>query len=121
MSVKTKIFAYKNFVGAETDLNEGKFLNDPLAEGQLGCVVPLEECIITPLALELLKNATREGGSFASIMVMEGSIGLLGGWKHLFDSRDDLLSRDCKKDYLDKIAVEDFTVPQDFIDHIDQY
>jgi hypothetical protein len=33
--MRTQIFAYKGIVAAITDLEDGKFLNDPLAGGQL--------------------------------------------------------------------------------------
>ena len=34
--MRTKIFAYKNVVGAETDLDNGEFINNPKGVGQLG-------------------------------------------------------------------------------------
>lgn len=117
--MKTKIFAYKNFIGAETDVDNGIFLNDPKGESQLGCVIPLEEIEITKEAKQLLRKATREGGSFAPVMLNEGSIGLLGFSSHLFNVDKPMLSRDCDLSVLDKLADSDIEVPAVFIEFID--
>ena len=119
--MKTKIFSYKNFIGAETDLDKGVFLNDPRGNGQLGCVVALEEIEITKEAKDLLRKATREGGSFAPIMIDEGSIGLLGHWKHLFNLDAPVLSRDCDLSVLDKLADSEIAIPQEFKAAADNY
>lgn len=114
--MKTKIFSHKNFIGAETDLDNGVFLNDPKGEGQLGCVVALAEIEITKEAKELLRTAKREGGSFASIMIDKGSIGLFGFGKHLFDLDKPVVSRDCDLSALDDLADSDIEVPSEFIE-----
>lgn len=117
--MKTKIFAYKGILGAETDLENGVFLNNPKASGQLGCVIPIEEIEITQEAIDLLKKAPREKGSFAPITLMETSIGLLGFQKHLFKGEDLCIGRDCKLSTLDKLTVVDY-IPDDFKQYIDE-
>lgn len=122
--MKTKIFSYKNFIGAETDLDKGKFLNNPKAEGQLGCVVPVEEILITKEAKNLLLKAKREGGSFASMMITKhekegGSIGLLGHWKHAYCLDDAVLSRDCDLSLLNDLEEVNIDIPEDFMEYVD--
>lgn len=118
--MKTKIFAYKGILGAETDLENGIFLNNPKASGQLGCVIPIEEIEITQEAIDLLKKAPREKGSFAPITLMENNIGLLGFHKHLFKDEDLCIGRDCKLSTLDKLTVVDY-IPDDFKEFINEH
>lgn len=114
-----KIFAHKNFIGAETDCENGEFVNDIHGASQLGCVVSFSETEISEEAKELLSTAKREGGSFAPIMIMEDCIGVGGFNKHLFDLNDPILSRDCDLNNLSKIKVVENKPPQDFIEYID--
>jgi hypothetical protein len=121
--MKSKIFAYKGIVGAETDLENGVFANNPKAEGQIGCVIPIEEIEITQEAIDLIKKAPRESGSFASIMLMDNHIGLLGFHKHVFQGEKLCISRDCKLSTLDKLTVVDY-IPEDFkqfVDYVTQF
>lgn len=128
--MRTIIFGYKGIIGAETDLDKGKFLNDPKAGGQLGVVVPVEEIDINKEALELLKKAKREGGSFAPIMLTKhssqyegeskASVGLMGFWKHLFHGEDLCIGRDCDTSILDLCNVTEVNIPQDFKDVVDK-
>jgi hypothetical protein len=125
--MRTKIFFYKDVLGAETDIENGKFLNDPKGGGQLGVVVPVEEIDITPAAVEALKNAKREGGSFAPVMLTKhsdqseskASIGLFGFGKHLFTGEDLCIGRTCDKSILELCNVADFELPEDFKEYID--
>lgn len=121
--MKTKIFAYKGIVGAETDLENGVFANNPKAEGQIGCVIPIEEIEITEYAKELIKEAPRESGSFAPIMLMDNHIYLTGFNKHLFQGEKLCISRDCKLSTLDKLTIVDY-IPEDFkqfVDYVTQF
>jgi hypothetical protein len=106
-------------IGANTDLDNGQFLNDPHGVGQMGCVVSTDQIEITQGAKDLLSNAQREGGSFAPIMIMKGSIGLMGFGCHAFDTTEPVLSRDCDLSVLDTLETTDLEVPQDFIDYVD--
>ena len=117
--MKTKIFAYKGILGAETDLENGVFLNNPLASGQLGCIIPIEQIEITQEAIDLLKTVPRERGSFAPIMLMKNHIGLLGFSKHLFQGEDLCIGRQCDLSTLDKLTVVDY-LPVDFKQFIDE-
>lgn len=117
--MKTRIFAYKGILGAETDLENGVFANDPKASGQLGCIIPIEEIEITQKAIDLLKKAPREGGSFASIMIMENHIGIMGFWKHAFKDGNLCISRDCELSILDKLVITDY-IPEDFKSFVDE-
>ena len=124
--MKTKIFAYRGCIGAETDLENGKFLNDPKSGGQLGCVISTTEIDITKEAKELIRNAPREGGSFAPIMLTKhddgsgSSIGLMGFWKHCFAGEDLCIGRTCEKEVLDDCNETVMEIPEDFIEFVDK-
>lgn len=117
--MKTRIFAYKGNLGATTDLENGKFLNDLTKPDQLGCVIDTKEVEITKDAKELIKKAKREGGSFAEIMLTKhtaggSSIGLLGFGKHQF-GKDFNIGRDCDLSVLDDcIEMNDDIIPEDY-------
>ena len=131
MSTRTKIFSYKGFLAAETDLDDGVFLNDPKAGGQLGVVIPSTEVDITTEAKELLENAKREGGSFAPIMLTKhddsiveehgkSSIGLMGFWRHLYAPEEILIGRDCDTKVLEDLTIDDtIEVPEELKNVID--
>ncbi len=122
--VKTKIFAYKGNLGATTDLDKGKFLNDPKAGGQLGCVIHVDEVIISKEAKDIIRGARRTGGSFAGLMLTKhsdgsgASIGLGGFGKHHFGT-DVEIGRTCDKTILDKMPDSEVEAPQDYKDFID--
>ena len=118
-NMRTQIFFYNNFIGAVTDIENGKFLNDVHGPSQLGCVVPIDEIDITPEAVEALKKAEREGGSFAPIMIDRGSIGLMGFRYHMFDTREPLISRDCDLSALDLCNIIPIELPEGFVEAID--
>lgn len=123
--MNSKIFEYKGYLAAETDLNNGVFINKPLEPGQLGCVIDTKNVDITKAAKELIKKAKREGGSFADIMLTKhndggSSIGLLGGWKHNFGTLENFcISRDCDLSVLDNCNEVKMDAPQDFREFID--
>lgn len=126
MSTKTaSIFAYKEHLGATTDLKNGKFLNDPTSSGQLGCVISSKEVQITPEAKKLLKQSRREGGSFAEVMLTKhsdgsgSSIGIIGFGKHYLGSKVSI-GRDCDISVLDDAEEVEFPVPDDFKNFIDE-
>lgn len=127
--MKTKIFAYRGVVGAETDLENGKFLNKldgGSMVGQLGCIVSTSEILITEEAKEAIANAPREPGSFAPIMLTRhssdigSSIGLLGMGKHLFASEDLCISRECDLSVLDDCEVAELEIPSEFKKVVDE-
>jgi hypothetical protein len=123
--MKTKIFAYKGVVGAESDLKNGKFMNDPYSPGQLGLVINANEVEISKEAKDLIRKAPREGGSFAPIMLSEHgngttSIGLMGFWKHIFSGEDLCISRDCDLSALDKCKTVENNPPKEFVNLIDK-
>ena len=127
--MKTKIFTFEGHLGAETDLRDGKFLNDPMAAGQLGCVISTSEIQITQEAIDLIKKAPREGGSFAEIMLTpkhdgaivdkneKSAIGLMGFGKMYFGTGFKI-SRDCDTDILNDCEIVEMEVPDDFKEFI---
>ncbi len=129
MSKSLLIYAHNGSVGATSDLENGSFLNDFKADGQMGLVVAVENVSITSKALELMKtNHTRAGGSFSGIMVTRSaseshpnSIGVMGFGLHgIAIGGPTEFSRDCDLTVLDEIEVDDdMTIPADFIAFID--
>ena len=130
MSKTLTIFSYKGSVGANSDLENGKFINDINGSGQMGVVVAVENVVITSEALDLMKtNFRREGGSFASTMVTRSetddypsSIAVMGFGMHGVAICTQVeYSRDCDLTVLDEIEVDDkIIVPEDFIAFIDE-
>lgn len=124
-----KIFEYKGVVAASSDIENGKFLNDIESPSNMGVVVHTDNVVITPTALDILKNNyDRAGGSFSHIMVTRhadesgGSVGLLGLHTHMITSPGESVveySRDCDLSILDDIEVEDFTLPEEFVQFVD--
>lgn len=122
------IFSYKGNLAATSDLQSGKFLNDPTQSGQLGVVISSDEVKITQEAKDLLKTAKRDGGSFSEIMLTrhtgqgkksgESSLGMIGAGKHNF-GRDFSIGRDCDLSVVDDFAVVDKEAPEDFKSFID--
>lgn len=119
-----KIFEYKKNIGIDIDM-KGKFINDPFQPGQLGCVISTKDVIITPSAIDVIKNAKREGGSFAELMLTKhdpgpgSSIGILGGGKINLGSEFSI-GRDCETSILDDCVIEDFEVPEEYKNIIDK-
>lgn len=126
--MKTQIFAYKNNLGATTDIEGGTFINDIKGPGQLGCVVSTSEIQISAEAKELIRKASREGGSFAEIMLTKhsddsahgkSSIGLMGFRLHHF-GEDFNISRNCELSVLEDCEEVVDNIPQDYKDFIDK-
>jgi hypothetical protein len=122
-----KIFAYKGNVGVTVD-PEGKFINDPFAEGQLGAVISTSEVEISKEAKDIIYAADREGGSFAELMLTEhegpglkygkSSIAVPGiGYIHL--GNDFKIGRTCVKNVVEDATEVPNDVPQDYKDFID--
>lgn len=126
--MKTKIFAYKGHVGAVTDLENGKFMNNIESSGEMGCVISTTEVQITNDAKEIIKTAKREGGSFAEMMLTKhtnveefgkSSIGLLGFGYHLL-GKEFKIGRDCDLSVLDDCeVVGNDIIPEEFKKFLD--
>jgi len=126
--MKTQIFAYKKNLGATTDIEGGTFINNIKAPGQLGCVVSTSEIQISKEAKELIRKASREGGSFAEIMLTKhsnsdehgkSSIGLMGFRLHHF-GKDFNISRDCELSVLEDCEEVVDNTPDGYKDFIDE-
>lgn len=116
----TRVFAHLGIIGVQTDITSGTFLNDPTAEGQMGCVVPLENVVMTTEAKDLLRSAKREGGSFAAIMIDTKTFAHMGFSHVMFDANENLISRDCDLSGLDLIAEDLEPVPEGFITAVEK-
>ena len=120
----TKVFAYKGNLGMVTDMDNGKFINNPKTAGQLGCVVHSKEVEITPEAKKLLKTARRDRGSFSEIMLTQhgdgsgSSLGIMGFGKCHFGTAFSI-GRTCELSVIDDFNEVDFEVPKDYKDFID--
>lgn len=128
MNKTLRIFSHKGIVGAESDMDNGEFLNNPHGDGQIGCVVSVDNCVITSDAKSIISKCSREGGSFSSLMLTlhdesikdksgAGSVGVLGFHCHMLGNGDKMIGRLCEKSVLDLIDVDDdMNIPKDFID-----
>jgi hypothetical protein len=119
--MKTRIFSYKNAIGATTDLDNGIFLNNPKAEGQIGCVVSLDEVEITAEAQSLLQTVPLESGSFGMLMINKSSIALTGFWVHLYIGEDLCLGRDADLSGILALTPTEIELPVEFIEAVDDW
>ena len=128
MSKTATIFAYKGNLGMIISA-EGKFINDPFAPGQLGAVISTKEVEISKEAKELIKNAKREGGSFAPLMLTaheggavedhgKSSIGVMGmGYVHM--GTDFSIGRTCSLSALEDCTQVENNPPEDYKAFVD--
>jgi hypothetical protein len=114
--MKTRVFAYKGYVGAETDLENGVFLNDPMKTGQCGCIVSVDELEITQEAIDLIRTARTGCDDIADIMLGKDHICLLGFGHHLISLE---LTPSCDRTLLDRLAPVELTIDPEFIEYID--
>lgn len=124
---KVRVFIYADHFGIDVDqeydeetetvtLPEG-ILNSPYDEGQLGMVFDPSCVLIAPEALEAIKKAPREGGSFAPLMVGDNMFAFMGGSKCCWKVSEIAISRDCRPDLLK--ATEGIEAPEDFKEYVD--
>lgn len=124
-----KFFTYKGHLACEIDMN-GKFINDPQAKSQLGCVIETAEVQMTTDAKVMIKDAKREGGSFSELMLTRhkdqglaygpSSIGIIGFSKVYLGKRGDFsIGRDCDKTVLDDCPTVEMEAPDDFKKFVD--
>lgn len=116
-----KIFAYEGYVGAQINM-DGKFLNNPDSQHELGCVIHTRDVTITPTAVNIIKRARRGNGSFAELMLTRhsdgsSSVGLLGRGKVML-GRDFHIGRECDTSVLQDCTVCEFAIPDDFVAYI---
>ena len=122
-----QLFAYKGHLGSMADMDNGSFLNDLSNGQQLGVVVHSRDVEMTSEAKDVLRQARREGGSFAAIMLTahadgSGSSLGVGGFGHMhFGPEEIAIGRDCDLSVLDDCETNDeIEVPQDFKDLVEQ-
>ena len=120
-----RIFEYKGVVGAEIDMDNGKFINNPGDPGQLGCVINTADVAISPTAAQIISRARREGGSFATLMLTKhadgsgSSIGIMGFGKVMLGKALEI-GRDCDTSVLKDCTICELEAPKDFQKFIDK-
>lgn len=97
--MRTKVFAYKGWVGIESDIKAEGLLNDPMKKGQLGFVLDAEFVDISPEALELLKEVPKSMDSIGEVDIISARDNQvwfmwLGGHKKMFKPHQISASRD---------------------------
>jgi len=117
--MKTKIFGYKGIVGAQTDLENGVFINQPLAHGQCGCIVSVDELEIDQEAIDLLKQAQVGCDDVTEIMLGKDYICLLGFWLHVIPSPP-VITSSCDKTLLDRLVPAKFDINPEFIEYVEE-
>ena len=117
--MKTKIFSHGNTLGIESSLDKCKFMNDPTDNNQVGMICSIDEVEITQEAIDVIRKAEREAGSFAEIMLSTfgdsttGSISILG--KGFTMIHKPMISRNCDISILDQFKPVKIDLPEDFI------
>ena len=81
---RTKIFAYKGFIGIKSFLTAPGLINDPRKPGQLGFVIDARFVDVSPEALKLLKKIPKSGDDIGDVDVFKSEkfpvvISWLGG------------------------------------------
>lgn len=123
--MKTQIFSHKGVLGASTDLKDGKFINNPVAPGQIGCIISTKEIQITKKAKELIANAPKKGITSPITLIKHAgskgsAIGLAGHWKHVFANDTLSISQTCDITVLNDIEVVKMKVPTEFIEEVEK-
>lgn len=122
------IFEHNGTVGAESDIENGSFINDVEDPNQLGIIFKPEHARITTKALDLIKSSRKSDSGFAAIMLTNeevgkhgASIGFIGFYKHILsDSGRADISRDSDLSVLDLIEIDDtIEAPEDFVKFVD--
>jgi hypothetical protein len=124
--MKTKIFEYKGFVGAESNYNAEGLLNNPEDPKQLGFVLDGRYVDISPKAFEIIKTF---GNSYDDIGVLDvfksdnGTtiVSMLGGPKFLFgkEGQENVGSNSSDFSLLENRIKGDVEAPEDFKEFID--
>lgn len=78
--MRTKVFAYKGWIGIQSDVNAEGLLNKPLDKGQLGFVVNASFVDISPEALELLKEVPPSGDCIGDVDIFKSEKGTIFSW-----------------------------------------
>ncbi len=118
---KTKIFAYKGYVGIQSTPDAEGMIAKPEG-GNFGCVVDADKAEISTEALELLKKVKRGRSSLGDIDVFQADdkmiiLGWIGGYLNAFKPSDVEGSREYKPELLK--ATEDVEIPVEFKTYID--
>jgi hypothetical protein len=124
-TMRTKVFAYKGFVGIVSNPKAEGLLNDPLKPGQLGFIVDADYVDIQPEALELLKKVRTSGDDIGEVDAWKCADGktafswLGGPWKVFSPDEEGCTSSRTYDPSLLK-ATEGVETPQDFIEFIEK-
>ncbi len=116
-----KFFEYKGVVGATSDVENGKFINDINDPNNMGVVVDVTECTISQAAKDILLKSGRERGSVAPLMLTNcddgtSCVAVFGFERHLVSPS---IGRICDVDVLHKIQIVENDPPADFIEYVD--
>lgn len=129
--MKTRIFAYKDWIGVESSEKCDGIIAKP-GGGNIGVVVNTEFCEITPEAKRVFQGAHREGGSFAPFALTthsdphnpahgKSSFGWIGGYLNASHFLEVAIGRDCDLSALDDITVvETLEIPEEFKEFVNQ-
>lgn len=89
--MRTTIFAYRGYVGIDSDPSADHLVAGPHT-GSIGCVVESEGIDISPEALEELKKIKKSGDDLGEVDVFKSGdkvvVGWLGGYRKVFKAED---------------------------------
>ena len=120
--MRTQVFAYKGYVGIESDFNAEGLINNPAGDGQLGFVVDAAFVDIHPDALEILKKIPKSHDDIGDVDVFRAGphivFAWLGGNLKVLDLKQDISGSNSYEPELLK-SNPDVQTPQKFIEFID--
>ena len=78
--MRTKVFAYKNYIGIESNIHAEGLLNDPMKIGQLGFIIDAKFVDVQPEALTLLLKGKKSIDDIGEIDVYKSNDKIIFSW-----------------------------------------
>ena len=122
--MRTRVFAYKNFLGVQSSFTSIGLLNKPGEPGQLGFVMDAKEVFFSLEAIELLKKVKRSRDAIGDVDVFQSDsrvvFAFLGGPLCMYDATQIEGSRSHDAGLLEGLVkIVQNLVPQSFIDAVE--
>lgn len=129
--MKAHIFCYKGYIGVKTDLENGKFLNNPKDPTELGCMISVNQTTISTEAFDRFKKGYRRDykNPIGDIMLTKHpeeikgkfrySITIFGSGIH-FLGKTPRITKDCFLNALGAMELVPNNVPPEFKQMIDE-
>lgn len=122
--MRTKVFAYKGYIGIMSDMDTEGLINDPAQPGQMGFVLNANFVDISPEALELLKQIPKSGDDIGDVDVFKADddtivFAFFGGPLRVLNPNNTNISGSSEYDPSLLTPTEGVEVDESFKDYID--